>query len=83
MTTPLPVLSVGPLEGSPSVLALFDSNPFPDAPPVRVRARLYDYRFSTPAERAASGAWWVRREVGVYFPAVGRAVARVEKSLPD
>jgi hypothetical protein len=46
------------LEGSPSVLALLDRNPFPDAPPRYLRARLYDYRFSTPAERRETGAWW-------------------------
>jgi len=33
------------LEGSPSVLELFKSNPFPDAPPRYVRAELYSYTF--------------------------------------
>ena len=32
------------LEGSPTVLNLLEHNPFPDEPPVYVRARLYDYR---------------------------------------
>lgn len=48
------------LEGSPSVLGLMGSNPFPDRPPRYVRLLEYDYRFSTPAERAANGVWWVR-----------------------
>jgi hypothetical protein len=49
------------LEGEPSVLALFGTNPFPAAPPRYVRARFWDYRFATPAEHAASGDWWTRR----------------------
>ena len=57
------------LEGSPAVLGLFRHNPFPDAPPRYLRALLYDYRFATPAERAA-GAWWRRKLIGTYFPVV-------------
>src|SRR2546421_1361051 len=34
-------------------LKLLRRNPFPDTPPAFVRARLYRYRFSTPAERRA------------------------------
>ncbi|HUL04539.1 MAG TPA: lipase maturation factor family protein [Gemmatimonadales bacterium] len=56
------------LEGSPAVLDLFATNPFPDAPPRLLRAALYDYRFTTPAERRASGAWWERRLLGAYAP---------------
>ena len=56
------------LEGSPPVLALFDSNPFPDRPPQVVRATLYDYRFASPQVRAATGDWWLRRIDGLYFP---------------
>ena len=51
-------------------LKLLRRNPFPDAPPVFVRARLYRYRFSTPAERRAMGAWWIRELVGDYLPPV-------------
>ena len=54
------------LEGEPSVLALFRENPFPDRPPKLVRAVFWDYRFATPAERAASGVWWSRKELGLY-----------------
>ena len=56
------------LEGSPDVLALLQENPFPGHPPRYVRAELYDYRFSTSAERQASGAWWVRTPAGSYSP---------------
>jgi predicted DCC family thiol-disulfide oxidoreductase YuxK len=56
------------LQGSPDVLALLASNPFPGAPPRYVRAITYDYRFTTPAERRATGAWWVRTPGPDYLP---------------
>ncbi len=48
------------LQGSPEVLDLLESNPFPDQPPRYIRAQLYDYRFTTYAEKAQTGAWWTR-----------------------
>ena len=57
-------------EGSPSVLKLLARNPFPDHPPRYVRLMVYEYRFTTRAERAASGAWWHRDPVGI-GPTVG------------
>jgi len=56
------------LEGKPEVLALLAKNPFPDRPPRYLRALLYDYRFTAPAERRASGAWWKRKVTGFYCP---------------
>ena len=47
------------LEGEPSVLRLLGPGPL-TARPRRVRIAVYDYRFTTRAERAQSGAWWVR-----------------------
>jgi hypothetical protein len=58
------------LEGSPSVLRLFDSNPFADGPPKYVRARLYDYRFADRRTHISTGQWWVRQFEGLYFPQV-------------
>ena len=58
------------LMNDPLVLSLIRSNPFPDRPPAVIRARLYRYRYSTLAERRASGAWWVRELIGDYFPAL-------------
>src|SRR5579875_2585014 len=52
------------------VLELLRSNPFPDAPPKFVRAELYEYRFTTPRERAETGQWWKREYAGQYFPPV-------------
>jgi hypothetical protein len=54
------------LEGSPTVLNLLEHNPFPDRPPVYVRARLYDYCFTAWGE----AGWWFRREKGLYAPAL-------------
>ena len=58
------------LAGAPPVLALLDSNPFPDRPPKYVQAKLYDYRFADRSTRAATGRWWERRLEGLYFPQV-------------
>ena len=53
--------------GTPEVLALLGRDPFAGAPPRAIRFARYDYRFSTPAERARTGAWWVRELTG-YLP---------------
>jgi predicted DCC family thiol-disulfide oxidoreductase YuxK len=58
------------LENSPQVLALLENNPFPQKPPIYVRALVYDYRYSSPEEKKATGAWWVRQPEGIYYPAI-------------
>jgi hypothetical protein len=58
------------LEGDPAVVRLLRRNPFPDAPPVRVRARYYRYRFTSRQKRRETGAWWMRELVGDYVPPV-------------
>jgi len=69
-------------------LSLIAENPFPGQPPRFVRARLYEYRFTTREERAKTGATWVRTLRGEYFPAVSldhpgfRAVLEREGWLP-
>jgi hypothetical protein len=59
------------LEGSPEVLALLETNPFPERPPRYVRAQLYEYRFTDLEMRRATGAWWRRELVGSYLPVMG------------
>ena len=54
------------LEGERTVLGLLQYNPFPNAPPKYVRARLFRYRFT----RFGEPGWWRREEQGAYFPAV-------------
>jgi len=58
------------LEGSPEVLSLIATNPFPSSPPQYVRAQLYDYQFTSFAERRSTGNWWRRELKGEYFPVV-------------
>jgi len=63
----VPNTEVRLLENDPDVLALF-RNPFPRAPPKRVRAMLWQYRFTTMSEKRATGNWWKRQLLGVYAP---------------
>jgi len=58
------------LQGQKDVIGLLAFNPFPDRPPRWIRARLYRYTFTTPAERHETGRWWNRVFVTEYFPAV-------------
>jgi len=58
------------LENDRPVLRLLRDNPFPDRSPKYVRALLYEYQFTTPAERRKTGAVWKRNLVGLYFPEV-------------
>jgi lipase maturation factor 1 len=58
------------LEGSPQTLALLEKNPFPNAPPKYIRAQLYEYRFTTRAERRETGNWWKRELKGEYLPPI-------------
>ena len=56
------------LRGSPPVLGLLRTNPFPDHPPKYVRALLYSYHYTTAPERKMTGAWWRREPLGAYSP---------------
>ena len=58
------------LEGQRDVLSLLRVNPFPQKPPRYIRAQLYEYHFTTPAARRQTGAWWTRKLIAPYFPAV-------------
>ncbi|TFC53468.1 MULTISPECIES: lipase maturation factor family protein [unclassified Cryobacterium] len=58
------------LQGDRATLRMLAHNPFAAAPPRYVRARVFLYRFSTPAERRAEHVWWVRSEVGTLVPPV-------------
>lgn len=55
------------LQGSPQVLALMDTNPFPDAPPRYMRARLFLYHFADAGAPLSTGTWWTRTESGMYL----------------
>ena len=50
-------------EGEPQVGVLLAEDPFEGQPPARLRINLYQYPFSTDAERRESGRWWDRELV--------------------
>jgi lipase maturation factor 1 len=56
------------LASNRDVLALFASNPFPDAPPKLVRAVAWEYWFTSRSEKRATGMWWRRKLLGLYAP---------------
>ncbi len=56
------------LDGSPPVSRLLARRPFGDQPPTMLRVRVYRYRFATPREHAEQGVWWVREELGPFWP---------------
>lgn len=60
------------LEGSKDVLALFRRDPFAGSPPPLVRAVLWQYGFTTPAEKRRTGNWWWRKDLGLYAPVMER-----------
>ena len=54
-------------------LELFGGNPFASAPPKYVRAVLWQYWFTSMAEKRATGNWWRRQLVGTYAPTIAKA----------
>ena len=64
------------IEGSPAVTGLLETNPFPGKPPQFVRAMIYDYHFTSAAERKATHAWWKRELKGPYAPVLSRDMIR-------
>ncbi len=77
------------LEADPATLGLLRSDPFSGTAPRYVRAQLYKYEFTTPAEHRETGAWWKRQLAGSYFPAVSlqtpafRRVLEAQGWLPE
>jgi hypothetical protein len=64
------------LENDVRTTKLLRHNPFSDAPPTYIRARLYRYEFTTWAERRTTGAWWRRSLLTEYLPVVSLRDAR-------
>jgi hypothetical protein len=54
------------LHNDKNTLSLLANNPFPDAPPKYVRARLYRYQFTPLGEKG----WWKRELIGEWLPAL-------------
>jgi lipase maturation factor 1 len=60
------------LSGDADVQELFAGNPFAEKPPREVRAVIWQYWFSTGAEKREQGIWWRRRLLGLYAPTLER-----------
>jgi len=71
------------LQNDRNVLSLLAGNPFPDKAPRFVRALVYEYHFTTPAERARTGAWWTRELKGGYLPALSLDNPEYRRVLED
>jgi hypothetical protein len=67
------------------VLELFAGNPFSQQPPKLVRAVLWQYWFTSMAEKRATGNWWRRQYLGLYAPTIERKPdgSFTVKQLPD
>jgi len=63
------------LHNDPLALGLLDprGNPFPDAPPTFIRARLYRYEFAPLGDHA----WWRRTLIGEWMPPLSAADPRL------
>ena len=58
----------------PAILKLMRKDPFEGKSPAFIRALFYQYRFTTPEEKRQTGAWWVRKLLGVYLLPTSREV---------
>jgi hypothetical protein len=67
------------LNNDPGTLSLLAANPFPNAPPHYVRARLYRYHFAPPGDPA----WWKRESVGQWLPALSKNNDEFRRLLTD
>ena len=60
------------IEGSPSVLRLFEHDPFFGKPPAQVRTALWQYWFTDWETKRRTGAWWRRKELGLFAGVMSR-----------
>ena len=68
----VPNTEVRLLSNDKDVLELFAKNPFAREAPRQIRVLLWQYWFTTMAEKRATGMWWRRQLVGLYAPTLER-----------
>jgi hypothetical protein len=68
----VPDTEVRLLSNNKDVLDLFAGNPFSHDPPKKIRAVLWQYWFTTIAEKRKTGMWWRREYLGLYAPTLER-----------
>src|SRR5579859_1224540 len=61
------------LQNDADVLELFARNPFAGGPPQQVRAVISQYWFTDRATKRETGAWWRRKDLGLYAPPLERS----------
>jgi hypothetical protein len=67
------------LHNDAGTLSLLANNPFPEAPPHYIRARLYRYRFAPPGETA----WWIREPIREWLPPLSTDNAQFRRLLQE
>jgi hypothetical protein len=60
------------LSNDKDVLSLFAGNPLSHQAPRQIRAVLWQYWFTTIAQKRATGDWWRREYLGLYAPTLER-----------
>jgi hypothetical protein len=68
----VPSTEVRLLSNDQDVLELFAKNPFAGDPPRQIRVLLWQYWFTTVAEKRETGMWWRRELLGLYSPTLER-----------
>ncbi|NYH76871.1 hypothetical protein FHR84_000185 [Actinopolyspora biskrensis] len=71
-------LVIAMLRDDRRILRLLRHVPFREEPPRYVRARLFEYRFSTGEEYRESGVWWVRTPLTELIPPVAAEDVRTD-----
>ncbi len=69
----VPITEEQLLQNDRDVTGLFRGDPFNGSPPRQVRAVLWQYWFTSMAEKRRTGDWWQRKFLGLYAPALERA----------
>jgi hypothetical protein len=67
------------LHNDQGAVRLFADNPFPDKPPLFIRAVLYRYSFAKAGN--PNGLWWNRERLGDWLPALSADNPRLVESL--
>ena len=76
----------GLLTNEPSITRLLRTNPFPETPPVHVRATLYRYRYSTARQLRSQHIWWQRErktQIWLMPPSTGMSAPVVKLLRSD
>jgi hypothetical protein len=69
------------LEADKPTLSLLARDPFAGRKPQYVRALLYEYHFTTLAERKRTGNWWTRTYAGIYLQPVSLRSSELQRFL--